>query len=200
MSKCGDSVLEIMSRHLQNECRQRRRLVLRGLVVLSKDPSMARRMCGLSQRLLELLGDADGEVVSTSLCVFTNVLQHKDILVSSTTAPKLAEALLLLFDRDNSYVQVLSLELFFRVMDLVVDEGKKALEEILSQSLLPLFFYCHDENQRIAKASRETLLRVAEFLRRRKLKQLVKKEQLSKFAECLVRMAWKPQAQPGEAP
>ncbi|XP_068052868.1 maestro heat-like repeat-containing protein family member 7 [Anomalospiza imberbis] len=200
MSKCGDSVLEIMSRHLQNECRQRRRLVLRGLVVLSKDPSMARRMCGLSQRLLELLGDADGEVVSTSLCVFTNVLQHKDILVSSTTAPKLAEALLLLFDCDNSYVQVLSLELFFRVMDLVVDEGKKALEEILSQSLLPLFFYCHDENQRIAKASRETLLRVAEFLRRRKLKQLVKKEQLSKFAECLVRMAGKPQAQPGEAP
>ncbi|XP_068052887.1 uncharacterized protein, partial [Anomalospiza imberbis] len=114
-----------------------------------------------------------------------NVLQHKDILVSSTTAPKLAEALLLLFDRDNSYVQVLSLELFFRVMDLVVDEGKKPLEKILSQSLLPLFFYCHDENQRNAKASQETLLRVAEFLKRKKLKQLVRKEQLSKFAECL---------------
>ncbi|XP_068034296.1 maestro heat-like repeat-containing protein family member 6, partial [Anomalospiza imberbis] len=186
LTKSGVSILKIMSRHLQSECRERRRLALRGLVVLSKDPLTARRMCSVSQSLLELLGDADGDVVSMSLRVFRNVLQHKDILVSSTTAPKLAEALLLLFDHDNSYVQVLSLELFFRVMDLVVDEGKKPLEKILSQSLLPLFFYCHDENQRIAKASRETLLRVAEFLKRRKLKQLVKKEQLWKFAERLL--------------
>ncbi|XP_068034290.1 uncharacterized protein [Anomalospiza imberbis] len=186
LTKSGVSILKIMSRHLQSECRERRRLALRGLVVLSKDPLTARRMCSVSQSLLELLGDADGDVVSMSLRVFRNVLQHKDILVSSTTAPKLAEALLLLFDHDNSYVQVLSLELFFRVMDLVVDEGKKPLEKILSQSLLPLFFYCHDENQRIAKASQETLLRVAEFLKRRKLKQLVKKEQLWKFAERLL--------------
>ncbi|XP_068035158.1 maestro heat-like repeat-containing protein family member 7 [Anomalospiza imberbis] len=200
MTKCADSILEIMSRYLWHECSQRRRLALRGLVVLSKDPSMARRMCSLSQSLQGLLREADGEVVSMSLHVFTNMLQHKHILVSSTTAPKLAEALLLLFDHDNSYVRLLSLELFFRVMDLVVDEGKKPLEKILSQSLLPLFFYCYDENQRVAKASRETLLHVAKFLKRRKLEQLVRKGQLWNFAECLVRTAWKPQAQPGEAP
>ncbi|XP_063032566.1 uncharacterized protein LOC134429356 [Melospiza melodia melodia] len=174
-----------MSSCLQMECREWRRLALRGLVVLSKDPSMASRMCSLSPSLLELLGDADGEVVSMSIHVFTNVLQA-DILVSSTTAPKLAEALLLLFDHDNSYVQVLSLQLFFRVMDLVVDEGKKPLAKILSQSLLPLFFHCHDENQCVAKASWETLLRVARFLKRRKLKQLVKKGQLSEFTEVLL--------------
>ncbi|XP_063275813.1 uncharacterized protein LOC134562368 isoform X1 [Prinia subflava] len=71
-------------------------------------------------------------------------------------------------------------------MDLVVDEGKKPLEKTLSHSLLPLFLHCHDENQRVAQASRETLLRVTEFLKRRKLKQLVKKEQLLKFAKCLL--------------
>ncbi|XP_053803049.1 maestro heat-like repeat-containing protein family member 6 isoform X2 [Vidua chalybeata] len=186
MSKCGGSVMKIMSRYLQSECSQRRRLALRGLVVPSKDPSMARRMCSVSQSLLELLGDEDREVVSMSLHVFTNVLQHKDILVSSTTAPKLAEALLLLFDHDNSHVQLLSIQLFCKVMDLVVDEGKKSLETIVNKSLDTLFIYCHDENWRVAKASRETLHCAAKFLKRRKLKQLLEKEHLWKFAEVLL--------------
>ncbi|XP_039926351.1 maestro heat-like repeat-containing protein family member 6 [Hirundo rustica] len=185
-TKCGDSVHEIASRHLQSECRERRRLALRGLMVLSKDPLMARRICSLSQNLLELLGDADGDVVFMTLRVFTNLLQNKNILVSSSTAPKLAEALLPLFDHDNGHVEVLSLDLFFKVMQLSVDEAKKPLEKILSQSLLPLFLHCHDENRRVAKASRETLLRVTDFLKRRNLKQLVKKEQLLTFAKCLL--------------
>ncbi|XP_058277368.1 uncharacterized protein LOC120755471 isoform X3 [Hirundo rustica] len=126
-TKCGDSVHEIASRHLQSECRERRRLALRGLMVLSKDPLM-----------------------------------------------------------DNGHVEVLSLDLFFKVMQLSVDEAKKPLEKILSQSLLPLFLHCHDENRRVAKASRETLLRVTDFLKRRNLKQLVKKEQLLTFAKCLL--------------
>ncbi|XP_072788016.1 uncharacterized protein [Taeniopygia guttata] len=121
-----------------------------------------------------------------SLHVFTNVLQHKDILVSSTTAPKLAEALLLLFDHDSSYVHLLSIQLFDKMMNLVEDDGKKPMEKILCQSLLPLFLHCHEDNQRVANASRETLLSVAEFLERRDLKRLLKKEQLSKFAECLL--------------
>ncbi|XP_023792155.1 LOW QUALITY PROTEIN: maestro heat-like repeat-containing protein family member 6 [Cyanistes caeruleus] len=186
LTKYGDGVLEIASRHLQSECRQRRRLALRGLVVLSKDPSMAIRMCSLSQSLQDLLADADGDVVGMALRVFINMLNNKDIMICSTTAPKLAQALLLLFDHDHSHVQLLSLDLFFKAMDLVVDEGKKPLEKILDQSLIPLFIHCHDENRRVAKASRETLLRVAEFLKRRNLKRLVRKEQLSKFAERLL--------------
>ncbi|NXI12288.1 ELMO3 protein, partial [Irena cyanogastra] len=145
LSECSDSVLEIVSRYLQNECRERRRLALRGLVVLIKDPSMARRIGVLSQRLVDVLADADGEVVRMSLSVFMNVLQYKDIFISTTTAPKLAEALLLLFDHDNSHVQLLSIQLFEKVMDFVVDEGKKPLKQIVSQSLLPLFLHCHEE-------------------------------------------------------
>ncbi|XP_064291601.1 uncharacterized protein LOC135309384 isoform X3 [Passer domesticus] len=148
---CADSILEIMSRHLRNECRERRRLALRGLVVLSKDPSMARRMGTVSQRLVDVLGDADGEVVRMSLSVFMNVLQYKNILV----------------------------------MDLVVDEGKKPLKRIVSQSLLPLFLHCHEENQRVAEASMKTLHCATGFLKKRGLKQLVKKEKLPKFGKCL---------------
>ncbi|XP_041881693.1 uncharacterized protein LOC121663476 isoform X4 [Corvus kubaryi] len=185
LRECGDSVLEMMSRYLLSECRQRCRLALRGLAVLSKDPAMARRMGSLSQRLVELLGDADGEVVRMSLSVFMNALENKDILVSSTTAPKLAEALLPLFENDNSHVQLFSIHLFRKVMELVVEEGKKPLERIVSQSLLLLFLHCHEENHHVAEASMETLLCAAGFLKRRNLKRLVKKEQLSTFAKCL---------------
>ncbi|XP_062370270.1 olfactory receptor 14J1-like [Cinclus cinclus] len=59
--------------------------------------------------LLELLGDADGEVVGMSLHVFTNVLQDQDILISSTTALKLAQALLAFFD--NMFFFLLNLAL-----------------------------------------------------------------------------------------
>ncbi|XP_059724145.1 uncharacterized protein LOC132338513 [Haemorhous mexicanus] len=194
LRECGGSVLKILLRYLHSKCRERHRLALRALVVLSKDALMARRMCCLSPSLLELLDDADGEVVSMSLHIFTNVLQHKDILVSSTTAPKLAEALLLLFDHDNSHVQVLSIELFRKVMELVVDEGKKPLKTIVNKSLYALLKHVHYENCNVAKASRETLLCAAGFLKRRDLEQLLKKQPPLEVNECLVRRACKPQA------
>ncbi|TRZ14514.1 hypothetical protein HGM15179_012601 [Zosterops borbonicus] len=184
LTKCGGSAQRVMSRYLESECRQRLRLVLRGFVVLSKDPLMARRMCRLSQSFVDLLSDADGEVVSMTLCVFTNMLKHKDIQVSSTTAPKLAEALLELFDNDNNYVLLLSIELFCKIMELVVDEGKKPLKTIVNKSLYPLLFHCHAENQRVANASWETVHCVAKFLKRRDLEQLLKKEYPSKINEC----------------
>ncbi|CAN8219938.1 unnamed protein product [Coccothraustes coccothraustes] len=186
LRECSDSILEMMSRYLQSECRERRRLALRGLMVLIKDPLLARRMCILSQRLVDVLGDEDTEVVRMSLSVFLNVLQYKDILVSTTTAPRLAEALIQLFDHDNSQVQLLSIQLFEKVIDLVVDDGKRPLKRIANTSLLPLFMHCHEENQRVANASRETLHCAAGFLKRRRLKQLLKKENLSKFGKCLL--------------
>ncbi|XP_039411418.1 maestro heat-like repeat-containing protein family member 6 isoform X1 [Corvus cornix cornix] len=146
----------------------------------------ARRMCSLSRRLVELLGDADGYAISMTLSVLTNMLENEYIVISSTTAPKLAEALLPLFDNDDSHVQLLSIDLFFKVMDLVVDEGIKPLKRIVSQSLLPLLFHCHDENRNVAESSREMLICVTRFLKKRKLKQLVKKEKMLKFGKCLL--------------
>ena len=156
--------------------------------------------------------------------------------------------------QDNSHVQVLSLDLFCKVMELVVDKGEKALKSTtVCQSLPPLFLHCHDENWRVAEvrthglqvhpwegarlppalvpgglqpppglgtgtrvlcpglwghlctsaalqASRKTLHCAVKFLKSRNLMHLLKTENLWMFAEYLVRTAWKPQAQPGEAP
>ncbi|KAM7048941.1 maestro heat-like repeat-containing protein family member 7 isoform 2-T3 [Acridotheres tristis] len=120
----GDTILDIMARHLQSESKDRCRLALRGLVVLSKDHSM-----------------------------------------------------------DNHLVQLLSIRLYKDVMESVVRKGKKRLKMLVSESLLPLFFHCHDENVRVAEASRETLLSVVKFLKRKDLKQLLKMEDPWSFGE-----------------
>nr|XP_041573451.1 maestro heat-like repeat-containing protein family member 6 isoform X2 [Taeniopygia guttata] len=184
MREWSDSALEIISRSLQSKSREKRHLALRGLVVLSKDPSLAEGIRSLTQSLLALLQDADGEVVALILSVFLNELQDRDTLISSPTALQLAEVLRPLIDQDNSHVQLLSIRLFREVMELVMDTGKKPLKKLVSKSLLPLFFHCHDENRHVAEASRETLLRAAEFLKRRHLKRLLK-EKLWMFPENL---------------
>ncbi|NXY08492.1 MROH5 protein, partial [Pteruthius melanotis] len=145
MREWNDCALEIVSRRLQSKSREKRRLALRGLVALSQDPSLAEGIRSLTQSLMELLQDADGEVVTLILSVFLNELQDRATLISSPTALQLAEALRPLFDNDNSHVQLLSICLFREVMELVMDKGKKPLKMHVRQSLLPLFFHCHDE-------------------------------------------------------
>ncbi|XP_017598846.1 PREDICTED: maestro heat-like repeat-containing protein family member 7 [Corvus brachyrhynchos] len=97
MREWSDSVLEIISRRLQSESREKRRLALRGLVALSKDPSVAEGIRSLTQNLMDLLQDADGEVVALILSVFLNELQDRATLISSPTALQLAEVLQSLF-------------------------------------------------------------------------------------------------------
>ncbi|XP_032547952.1 maestro heat-like repeat-containing protein family member 6 [Chiroxiphia lanceolata] len=187
VSTCHDSVLQMLARHLQSQCPERRRLALRGLLVLSGDPSMAKGICSLSEHLLELLRDGDGELVAMTLSTFLNVLQdEKDREGLSSTAPRLAEALRPVFDNDNSHVQLLSICLFQEVMDLLAEEGTEPWEMQVRQSLVPLFFHWHDENQGVAEAAREALLWAASFLQRKDLEQLLKTEQPFRFCDYLM--------------
>ncbi|XP_077047200.1 uncharacterized protein LOC143695874 [Agelaius phoeniceus] len=178
LSECGKKVLEILTRHLQSESRQMRGVALRGLV----DPSVY----SLTESLGKLLWDRDEDIVEKTLIVLSLLLLQKDLAIASPIALQLAEALWHLFDNDNSLVQLLSIRLFQDVITLVVAKGEKALKKHVSQSLLPLFFHCHDENGRVAQASRETLLSAVSFLKRKDLKQLLQTDQMWRFAECLL--------------
>ncbi|XP_018862868.1 uncharacterized protein LOC107207218 [Parus major] len=189
-----------MSRNLQSKCRERHRLALRALLVLIEDSSMAERLWSLTESLVELLQDTDGETVAMTLTSLSFIVFDKDMLIPSPTILQLLEVLLRLFDHDNSHVQLISMILFQEMQDFLVEEGKKPFKMHVRQSLLPLFFHCHDENQQVAEASQRALLSMAKLLKRRELANPVKSKQLWKFAEVLVRMAWKAQPQPGEAP
>ncbi|KFW77339.1 hypothetical protein N305_11595, partial [Manacus vitellinus] len=146
--RCHESVLPILSRHLQSQCPESRRLALRGLLVLSVDPSMAESICSLAEHLVELLHDGDGDVVTMTLSVFLNMFREKNFEAFSSTAPKLAVVLRSfspLLYQDNTQVQLLSLRLFQEVMELLAEEGRKTLNMQVHQSLVPLFFHLHDE-------------------------------------------------------
>ncbi|XP_027605212.2 maestro heat-like repeat-containing protein family member 6 [Pipra filicauda] len=181
-----DSVLEILSRHLWSQCTEMHRLVLRGLVVLSKAPGMADGMRSLIPSLVELLWYTDRELVGMVLSVFINQVQDRDIPISTPTALRLAELLQPLFGHDNIHVQLLSIHLFQKVMELGVDKSKQLLKTHVIYSLLPLFFNWYNENQDVAEASREALLRAARLLKRRDLVKLLKTEQPWRFSECLL--------------
>ncbi|XP_023801707.1 uncharacterized protein LOC111942877 isoform X2 [Cyanistes caeruleus] len=189
----ANRLLEIFSRHLSSECRDKRHLALRALFKLSDDSSMNEKMWSLTERLVELLRDADGEIVRMTIMVLSSVVLDKEMLIPSPIALQLAEVLPPLFDHNNSQVQLVSILLFQTLVIVLAEMEKEALETQMCQSLLPLFFHCHDENQRVAEASQRALLSMAKFLKRRDLGNPVKKEKLWKFAEVLVRTAWKAQ-------
>ncbi|CAN8219195.1 unnamed protein product [Coccothraustes coccothraustes] len=182
----GPSALLLLSRQLPSQCRDRLRLALRGLVLLSKKPWLGRGIRGLCPHLVQQLADPDAEMVGMTLCVLMHTLQDKGLVLPSVTALKLAERLPPHFENNNSHVQLLSIRLYGKVTELVVEEGETPLTQTVSQSLLPLFLRWHDENPHVAKASGEALLCAARFLRWRDLEELLRKEQRMKFAERLL--------------
>ncbi|XP_048165380.1 uncharacterized protein LOC125328547 [Corvus hawaiiensis] len=204
LRECGDSVVEISSKYLQSERRQMRRLALRALLVLRGDPSVVRRgqrlklrwhpLCStraertwsLTESLVKLLRENASDVVGMSIIVLSSVLTYNGAPIPHPIALQLAEALLPLFDNDDSQVQLLSMSVFRTLMSLVAEEGEKPLKTQVCRSLVPLFFHCHDENRHVAEASQGTLLCVAKFLKRKDFEKPLKKQQLWKFAECLL--------------
>ncbi|XP_064593944.1 uncharacterized protein LOC135460904 [Zonotrichia leucophrys gambelii] len=142
-------------------------------------------MWSLTESLMRLLADKDAETAGMTLITLSFILLHKHMLMSTPIAVQLAEALLPLFDHDNSQVQLLSIKLFRDMMEYL-EERENPLESPVQQSLLPLFFHCNDENQHVAEASRETLLYAVKFIKRRDLKKLLKEQKLWKFSKCLL--------------
>ncbi|XP_068877586.1 maestro heat-like repeat-containing protein family member 7 [Aphelocoma coerulescens] len=186
LSKCGDSVLEIMLKNLRSECRERRRLALSGLMVLSNDPSLAEKMWSLTESLVEFVRENDSGVVRMSIIVLSRLFLANAHPLPGRVALQLAEPLVPLFDNDDSQVQMCSMYVFREVMDLIMRKRKKALKSHVRQSLLPLSFHCHDESQHVAEVSRETLLCAARFLKRRDLEQMLQLDQTWRFGEGLL--------------
>ncbi|XP_027564531.1 maestro heat-like repeat-containing protein family member 6, partial [Neopelma chrysocephalum] len=197
--ECGDRVLETLSRNLGSTNKKRRQLALRVVVALSQDPVMAESIWSLSERLVQLLGDADRDVVWMTLSVLDHVLwtslwtrchervRSKDPLISTPTGLQLAEALRPLFDHDDSSVRQGSMVLFSRVIKVIEREGKRPLKPLVCLSLLPLYFHRHDEKVLVKRASQGALLAVTRFLKRRDLGHLVNTEEPWSFGECLLK-------------
>ncbi|XP_064496871.1 uncharacterized protein LOC135406406 [Pseudopipra pipra] len=181
---------------------------------LGRQREAAKSIQSLNESLLELLQDADTDAVEMTLTVFINVLGLKIIQISSPIALKLLEALRPLFDnetwgpvsfqacapvglekpvlrsfplplhQEHSQLQQLSMLLFRELMEAT--ERSKSLKPHVYLSLVPFYFNWHNENQRVAEASRRALFGAARFLKWRDLENLVTMEQPWRFPECLL--------------
>ncbi|KGL98389.1 hypothetical protein N301_14354, partial [Charadrius vociferus] len=140
--------LQLAPRYLWSEHGVMHGLVLRGLIALIHDAlcsTQAKRIWFLLQKVIELLQDADGEVVGVTLSVLSKMLLAKDMPIASPIALQLAEMLRPLFDNESSYMQLLSMHLFQGVMEFVAEAGKKLLKTHVHQSLLPLLCHLYNE-------------------------------------------------------
>ncbi|KFU84905.1 hypothetical protein M959_03257, partial [Chaetura pelagica] len=141
----GGQVLRFIPRYLRSPSSVMRRLVLRALLALCKRPSVATAMHSLLPLLIELLQEADRELVEMTLSVVGTVVQHMDRWIDSGVAVQLAQKLQPLFDADANSVKGPAIRLFRGVMLLVAKDGKEPLKPYVHQSLLPLFILLHDE-------------------------------------------------------
>ncbi|XP_066417947.1 centrosome-associated protein CEP250-like [Molothrus aeneus] len=156
LSECRDSVLEVMSKNLQSQCREMRGLALRGLLVLSTSLSAIRRW-SRHERLVELLQENDSDMLRMTMVLLSSLFLCNGAPIASPLALQLAGALLPLFDNDDSQVQLCSMFIFREMLNFLPEGDKKAMKSYMHQSLLPLFFHCHDKNQRVAEVRTQRL-------------------------------------------
>ncbi|KFO88308.1 hypothetical protein N320_03729, partial [Buceros rhinoceros silvestris] len=145
MKEWHDELLQLLTIYLWSESRVMRCLGLRGLVVLSRTPLMAKQMRLMPRWLVMLMQDAEADELRMTLELLLGVLQAAHTPMGIPTALQLAEMLLQLFDHDNDCVQQLSISLFSEVMVSVEKEAEEPLQALVQRSLLPLFFHLHDE-------------------------------------------------------
>ncbi|XP_068547404.1 uncharacterized protein [Anas acuta] len=89
--------------------------------------------------------------------------------------------------QESSSTQLQSIHFFRDVMSrLFAAREKKQLKTHVRQSVIPLFFHLHDENQQVAEAAEETLLDAAKFLQRTQLVDLLEGKQTWRLGKCLL--------------
>ncbi|NXD82399.1 MROH5 protein, partial [Halcyon senegalensis] len=181
-----DHALAIFPIYLQSNCLGMPSLVLRAILSLTERPDTARKTLVLLPHVMGQLQGADRDASAAALPVLRNMLWLLEGRMPSLTALALADKLWPLFGDESDTVRELSIRLFQDVMGLVQGAEKKKMKKQAYNSLLPLLFHLHDQNESVAKAAQEALCSSAQFLKWRQLEQLAKTAQAWRIGECLL--------------
>ncbi|XP_061863067.1 uncharacterized protein LOC133626648 [Colius striatus] len=179
-------VLQLAPRYLRSECSQMQWLMLNALITTCDEPSKAKSMWILQESLLELLQDLDDEVVETNLSLLKMMLQAANSPVCSTLVLELTGRLQPLFHHTTSSVQLLSLELFQRLMQSVNKKERQPMKTRVYENVIELLCLLHAESPEVAEASRVTLLGAAAFLKKRRLRKLLEKRKTLEVGKYLL--------------
>ncbi|XP_061862972.1 uncharacterized protein LOC133626635 [Colius striatus] len=181
-----EHVLQLAPRYLRSECSQMQWLMLNALITTCDEPSKAKSMWILQESLLELLQDLDDEVVETNLSLLKMMLQAANSPVCSTLVLELTGRLQPLFHHTTSSVQLLSLELFQRLMQSVNKKERQPMKTRVYENVIELLCLLHAESPEVAEASRVTLLGAAAFLKKRRLRKLPEKRKTLEVGKYLL--------------
>ncbi|NXR04710.1 MROH7 protein, partial [Sagittarius serpentarius] len=181
-----DRALEIFPMYLQSQCLGMPSLVLRAILRLTERPDMGRKTLVLLPYVMEQLQGADSDASATALAVLGSMLRLLEGKTLSLTALALAEKLRPLFDDESDTVRDISIRLFQMAMGLVVGAEKKKMKKEVWDSLLPLLFHLHDQDESVAKASLEALHSAGQFLKWGQLAQLAETAQAWRICDCLL--------------
>ncbi|CAN8177316.1 unnamed protein product [Coccothraustes coccothraustes] len=161
-------------------------LVLRALETLSESAETAKKMKGLLPEMLQFLGHWSWDVSVMALDTFHNILGHLKKKEASSVALKAVQRLWNLFDAKEDCVRERSISLFGALLGKTTWRNKEAMRRNSWKALVRLVLHMSDQAPGVAKASKEAVVAVAEFLKWKELKELVQKEQIWKMGECLL--------------
>uniref|UniRef100_A0A8C2STA9 Uncharacterized LOC107306599 n=1 Tax=Coturnix japonica TaxID=93934 RepID=A0A8C2STA9_COTJA len=167
-------------------------LVLKGLLLMSERPEMARGIGDLLPNIMETLqfaNNANTRIALMAVKIFANVMSHPGKRRFSSIAVNLAWKLLHLFNHVSSEVREGSIRLFKDVMEAVTFCEKRSMKNVVCTGLLPLLFQMSDETPSVAEASRETLIACAKFLGWKTLKRLAQRKRKMEIKECLLQQS-----------
>ncbi|PKU45857.1 maestro heat-like repeat-containing protein family member 7 [Limosa lapponica baueri] len=186
LDRVDGRVLSILQAHLKSQEVLLRRLAVQILVVLSGRRQKAATLQGLLAEVTQRLQDGDSDIRTGALTVLSRTLRLADRQTASPIALQLLEMLLPLFENESSYVRECAILLCRDAMEVAIGSHKWQMRKEVRKSLIPLFFHLHDYDPSVAKASSETLLGAAKFLKWQQLRKLLETEQPWKVGECLL--------------
>ncbi|XP_059262954.1 protein MROH8 [Mustela nigripes] len=136
-------------------------LALKGLLYLIKHQEMREGIKSLLPCILDLLCETDEKIVLLAIQILLQLIGTMDF----TTLTAMMKTLFSLFGDVRPDVHRFSMTLFGASIKSVKYTDKKGVENQVLDSLVPLLLYSQDENDAVAKESRQVLTICAQFLK-----------------------------------
>ncbi|XP_064256874.1 uncharacterized protein LOC135287496 isoform X2 [Passer domesticus] len=147
----------------------------------------ARKMKVLLPDLMNLLRQNCMSLVMMALMVLQNMMKCLKRTEASLIAAHVARVLWYHFDEEESWVRESCISSFRDLVRTVVGKEKKWMKNFVHTVLAPLILHMNDEAPKVGQASRNALLAIAELLKWKEMKHVVKTQQTWKMAECLMK-------------
>ncbi|KAG8517851.1 Protein MROH8, partial [Galemys pyrenaicus] len=136
-------------------------LALRGLYYLTRHQELREDIKSLLPSILDFLHETNGKVVLLAIQILLQFVSAMDF----TTLTDMMRTLFSLFGDVRPDVHRFCVTLFGASIKSVKHTDRKGAENQVLESLVPLLLYSQDENDTIAKESRQVLTICAQFLK-----------------------------------